>query len=876
MALTQPTIIPTPWATDGTYAAIPEQTSAAGRASWTAGFPPECAMPLSAGGVPPHWLDFQGVLHALSEHAVFQQSGGRYSWSSDIDYPAGACVLGSDGIVWQALQASGPGHAAGAKDPAGNANPAFWGAATTPDGVSIVFGPDGKLSVADVSNAFAATQGTTVQRTLADRFSDVVTVKDFGAKGDGTNATAAFQAAAATGKLVFVPAGRYLITARVDGDFYSNGNVELVTENNVPSDRFIIIRKYKYPSNISVSGGHTPIDIFSGALKSSLVVKSDQRGTGSNSRAVVQSVAYDPINKLLYMLHEKDAIPDGNGARYAAISRHSIETKTDVVTTKDISSLTLDNVGHQGLAVEVTHSLNTATTGLVVNTGEIKLWSSNKYGLDGGTALRFSYKANDAVQDVEEYKLVDFYGTNLSLTPTISYDQRFLLVVYRVPKGDGTTEARIRVFSLKTLVDGGPGDYTDNYLNDFTINIEMADGDRGFQCMACDGYYVYILAGKAVTYKPSSIYCYTLDGQLVQANKYVTLGFKEAFDVNASLPAADRNENAFCEPEAIFFMPVNGVLRLCYAVNVQSPFVAAATAKALYVYALGNSDCGCLNFPENVLVANNISGGSGFLKIETEFTRDGTAPSNGKLGGLWHYDNTAKALGGFYHQISSANYSFWNWTLNKNISTLTGYLLRFMAKEPDSADNAFFGPYVDSSYSDQIDLGTASHPWQNSYCQGGVWTGSDERIKDNIADVDTAVFKAWGKVRFKAFQMKEALEKKGSNARIHVGVIAQAVQTAFASEGLDASRFGLFCHDVWTDEIDERGSVVKQAGDVYGIRYQEALALECAYQRRRADRAEARLAALEERLAKLELVLGSPCSPVAEEPAGEVQDAENQ
>lgn len=184
MAMTQPSFIPAPWAADGTYAAIPEQTTAAGRASWTAGFPPECAMPLAAGGIPPHWLDFQGVLHALSEHAIFQQSGGCYEWSADIDYPAGSIVFGSDGLVWQALQDSGPGFAVGAKDPAANGNPSFW-------------------------------------------FANAVSPANFGAVGDGaTNDTAAFVnlESVYAGRRIDLLGRSYVVSSIPAQNYYYNGS----------------------------------------------------------------------------------------------------------------------------------------------------------------------------------------------------------------------------------------------------------------------------------------------------------------------------------------------------------------------------------------------------------------------------------------------------------------------------------------------------------------------------------------------------------------------------------------------------------------------------------------------------------------------------
>jgi hypothetical protein len=61
-----------------------------------------------------------------------------------------------------------------------------------------------------------------VSRRLQDRLSDVVSVKDFGAVGDGVaNDTAAFIAAIATGLDVYVPSGTYLITATLTMSTYN-------------------------------------------------------------------------------------------------------------------------------------------------------------------------------------------------------------------------------------------------------------------------------------------------------------------------------------------------------------------------------------------------------------------------------------------------------------------------------------------------------------------------------------------------------------------------------------------------------------------------------------------------------------------------------
>lgn len=172
---------------------------------------------------------------------------------------------------------------------------------------------------------------------------------------------------------------------------------------------------------------------------------------------------------------------------------------------------------------------------------------------------------------------------------------------------------------------------------------------------------------------------------------------------------------------------------------------------------------------------------------------------------------------------------------------------------------------VSPETTETVALGRADRLWSELFAATATINTSDARCKENVAAPDDALMRAWGKVGFKVFQFKDAVEKKGDDARIHVGVIAQEVKAAFESEGLDASRYGLFCHDSWEDEYedvtvvdqpevtDEDGNIttpevshvekrlVIAAGDRYGIRYEEALALECAYQRWRLAQIEARL-----------------------------------
>ncbi|MBE2898627.1 tail fiber domain-containing protein [Pasteurellaceae bacterium 20609_3] len=87
----------------------------------------------------------------------------------------------------------------------------------------------------------------------------------------------------------------------------------------------------------------------------------------------------------------------------------------------------------------------------------------------------------------------------------------------------------------------------------------------------------------------------------------------------------------------------------------------------------------------------------------------------------------------------------------------------------------------------------------------------------------------------KTYRWKDAIEEKKGGARYHVGVIAQEVQQAFAEQGLNAGDYGAFCYDQWAEQpevLDEEGNVIQSAqpaGDRYGVRMEELLALKLAY-----------------------------------------------
>lgn len=129
-------------------------------------------------------------------------------------------------------------------------------------------------------------------------------------------------------------------------------------------------------------------------------------------------------------------------------------------------------------------------------------------------------------------------------------------------------------------------------------------------------------------------------------------------------------------------------------------------------------------------------------------------------------------------------------------------------------------------------IGAASYRWSVVYAGTGTINTSDEREKQQIADLDDAERRVAVAIKglVKKYKYNDAVALKGDDARIHVGVIAQEVIAAFAAEGLDATRYALLCHDTWEaeeEETDDEGNVINpahDAGERYGIRYDELLA----------------------------------------------------
>ncbi len=271
----------------------------------------------------------------------------------------------------------------------------------------------------------------------------------------------------------------------------------------------------------------------------------------------------------------------------------------------------------------------------------------------------------------------------------------------------------------------------------------------------------------------------------------------------------------------------------------------AGTASNMVTTDTAQTISGNKTFSYNVTIKKNRP----LLFMADDWCTRGTNPSSYQYQAVWFNDNSnSRTLGG----------TITGYETNGNIGTgLRAYkgttaesYIEVTLYNPLSG-TASFRPTNDNSYN----LGESGKRWKQLYAGTTTIATSDERVKQGIEPLPDDVLDAWGEVEFYRYKLNDAVEEKGfADARYHTGMVAQRIRDVFAAHGLNAFEYGLLCYDEWEaepEEKDESGKIIRpaqEAGNRYSLRYEECLCMEAAYQRRRADRIEKRLAALEARL----------------------------
>ena len=144
--------------------------------------------------------------------------------------------------------------------------------------------------------------------------------------------------------------------------------------------------------------------------------------------------------------------------------------------------------------------------------------------------------------------------------------------------------------------------------------------------------------------------------------------------------------------------------------------------------------------------------------------------------------------------------------------------------------------------------------WDGTACQ----ITSDQRLKQQIAEIDDKLLDAWEDVELSQFKYNDAVDQKGKDkARLHTGYVVQQINSACKSHGVDISEYGLYCHEEYPEETEEveveqkdgtktkETKVIREANEHYSLRYTEVYAVECMYLRRCIKQLTARIEQLE-------------------------------
>jgi hypothetical protein len=133
------------------------------------------------------------------------------------------------------------------------------------DGDPVAVSLEGSMAAPD----FTATGTGASTRTSDDKFSDFISVKDFGAIGDGlTNDTIAIQNALAAHDLVYIPPGEYLINATIQLSSYKKlmgaGQSSIITCQSNGFNAIEIPGEFSTLSDLRINGGAIGIKLFGG------------------------------------------------------------------------------------------------------------------------------------------------------------------------------------------------------------------------------------------------------------------------------------------------------------------------------------------------------------------------------------------------------------------------------------------------------------------------------------------------------------------------------------------------------------------------------------------------------------------------------------
>ena len=709
---------------------------------------------------------------------------------------------------------------------------------------------EGQQTLGDETPVIA--EGSTVPRLLKDRFADVVNVKDFGAKGDGTtNDTEAIQAAMTTGGNVFFPKGKYVVSKEivVEGAVNVIGQSARILDNRTPSTDGMTNLFVVSAEDVSFKG-------LSFELKSKSAPTNPNgetcihfvKGSGNVS---VEGCYFKNYVQCVYSSTDNDGLIKNISIRNNVCDGYDFAFLLD-----DFDGCVVEgNIGR-----DAQRTRQNSTSDPTLKPPHL-LYVTDRSG---------SYKRNLVVSN--NIEINNAYSSAFKVRHT----EGVVVVGNRASQ----TERGIEINDCSNVVVSGNSvslSVAADSLNDSSQNGIWL---YGVQNASVSSNVVEIPAEcKAICIRLSAS-----DGGLIGENQnidiinncliyqYTDAAYTYPFNVAGSHYVrieGNTARNTANSPRRPSLYRLLNSSDITISGTVYSDKGSAGNYSLVYAQ---NSQRVTL-FINRELFGQGISPYANFIEGNTDcrVLDGGTVQSRGSSSSpdLRLESNTMCGISAF----GSNGLSIYAGNKDADSPAMKA-VIRALVTGDGHPRAYLLGDSVVCDVSDsvrpnsdqEVSLGSPSNKWTQLYAATGTINTSDERYKTLVTTPSDDLLKAWGDVGFKIFKFKDAVSEKGAeSARYHIGVVAQDVQKAFSERGIDATKYGLFCHDEWQDEfetvevidsperIDEKGNLIPavkhteqkkviSSGDRYGIRYEEALALECAYLRSRLDKLEKELA----------------------------------
>jgi len=678
-----------------------------------------------------------------------------------------------------------------------------------------------------------------VVRSIQSKLQDIVSVKDFGAVGDGlTDDTDAIQSALDNNSAVFIPEGVFLcdeLTLNTNNLVVGGGTLKY--NNDTPSSSpQIYLFNATSVSNVKISG--VTFDCLNPSNQINALAEADYRGAyivGNNVENLIveNCTAIKCFDKFVSVggSTSKDIKILNNNILQAGASEmigiYGAEGSTVDDFSLNINNVIISNNYIYGNAFSSTPSLTSgqgcnasinATSG---STGHIRfehvsygLIESNNLEFASGTGIRVEQSTNVNVSNntlnlcnsgIEIYlagydvvvtnNIIKGFGWLPSAASLVTYDGVVYNCIFR--NSNQQPDISPAYWEVWTKPYSGSPPAWDNstiynkYLGDVGIGVYGSSNSFTFENIIVQNN---IVTGDSTAY-PTQNYC--LMAGISPVNKFGT--------ANNTLIA--HNTVAVSNKE-----------------NLYITYQSSASDPAGFSNKLSQ-----FNNKYSTAIINTLPVDDGPLLVGTK----STASSNPVLFpnfvvGQLKFNNTAAGNSNAYLRGISGGTSSFTSRISLAVYTSDG------ATDTNSLPTIIFGANktVIPGEDDTQSLGVSNFRWSDIYAGNGTIQTSDERQKQNIENLSEIEKRVALKLKalIKKFKFTNAVKKKGDAARTHVGIIAQDVVDAFASENLDAYEYGMLCYDkieAQPETIGELGEVLAPAQpetDQYGVRYDQILA----------------------------------------------------